>query len=123
MGHKPAGLPEEFAQAVNDEIKAEMARSVEYKSNRKLAEALDVSGDYVNRRIANRTSWDLHDLEVLGELFQLAPEVFVNRAVRTLDERVTQDELAAKRAGRKPGTVAQLVKKSARRPHKPRPGE
>lgn len=98
MGHKAAGLPEEFAKAVNDEIKAEMARSQVYDSNRKLAAALQVSGDYVNRRIGNRTPWDLHDLELLGTLFGLHPEVFVERAVRTLTERgIRFDDFAARR--------------------------
>jgi hypothetical protein len=102
MGQKPAGAPEEFARAVNDEIKAEMARSVAYDSNRKLAAALEVSSDYVNRRIRNATPWDLHDLEVLGKLFGLEPEIFVNRAVAMLTERGRRDELGARRRAGRP---------------------
>lgn len=87
MGKQPAGLPEEFAQAVNSEILAEMARSRAYSSNRKLALALGVSGDYVNRRVGNKTPWNLHDLELLGRLFTLPPRAFVDRAVAMLAER------------------------------------
>lgn len=112
MGKRAAGRPEEFARAVNAEVKAEMARRTPSVSNRKLAEAIGVSNDYVNKRISNKTPWDLHDLEMLGREFGLMPEAFVDRAVIRLNEEasrplaVSRSSAVPDRGRREQGPVA-----------------
>lgn len=82
MGTKPKEEPGGLARAANRKVVELMASSA-YTSNRALARAAGWSGDYVNRRISGRVSWDLKDLEVLGALLDIDPVELLVQARRT----------------------------------------
>lgn len=65
-------LPQMFAQAVNANIKAEIARRDVKAAD--LADALGMSHDSINRRTAGRKLWTLPEVEAVAAFFEIRPE-------------------------------------------------
>jgi transcriptional regulator with XRE-family HTH domain len=74
--------PGPLARAVSAEVRAAMARL--RLSQMTVAEASEVSQNYLSKRLRDEMSFTLTDLERLSSVLRMAPEDLINKAVDSL---------------------------------------